>query len=714
MLGPNTLLQNRYVILRSIGQGGMGTVYLAKDQRLGNTVALKETLFTDAPMRRAFEREARILAQVRHPALPKVIDHFEEGDGQFLVMEFIQGDDLEVMLAQRGQPFAVGQVLHWTDQLLDALDYLHTQEMPILHRDIKPANLKLTSRDQIILLDFGLAKGSVGLMTSVATSRSVLGFTPNFAPLEQIQGTGTDARSDLYALGTTIYYLLTGVIPPDALTRAAASVNEERDPLSPLQEVNTQVSYAVSEVLRRAMSQSPKQRPANAAEMRRSLREAQEPLSTDSREAKTLALTPNVQAVAELEKTPGLRPTVASPPFQRPTHETPPAIPTLAAFPDYSTPYRQPFPKIAQPSRRSPMPLIVGAVLIVLVIAVAVFFFVKSRGADEASQVSITAEEARREGVAATVNGKKIMLTEVDTTIKQQGAQVAQLSPVQLAQARLQVLDTLVQQEALYQRAEGEGLSTSDNEVTKLINEQKQQSGMTEAEYQKRLKESDQTELQLRGAARKDITIRKLQDKYSGDTTVEEQELENFYNQNRSQFVNNRGVELAGIVADPADNGMSDDVKGDDAAKSKIDSIYRDLQLGADFVAVARSRSEEPQGAKGGDLGFATEDDLTQNAFSRDLITKLMTTMKVGDITPPERFGNGRWYIFKVKRRQLQTENLTLSSPGVRDQIVKAILDQRKQLANAALLSSTMNQTKIVNFLASGVTDKPSNRSSQK
>src|SRR5258708_5454398 len=119
MLAHNTLLQKRYLVIRSIGQGGMGTVYLAKDQRLGNTVALKETFFTEAHMRKAFEREARLLAHLRHSALPKVTDHFEEGEGQFLVMEFISGDDLEVLLAQRGEPFGVQQVLSWADQLLD-------------------------------------------------------------------------------------------------------------------------------------------------------------------------------------------------------------------------------------------------------------------------------------------------------------------------------------------------------------------------------------------------------------------------------------------------------------------------------------------------------------------------------------------------------------------------------------------------------------------
>src|ERR1051326_4448880 len=145
MLAPNTVLQNRYLIVRSIGQGGMGAVYLARDQRLGNTVALKETFFSDERIRKAFEREARLLAHLRHSALPKVTDHFTEDGGQFLVMEFISGDDLQVLLAERGRPFAVEQVLAWADELLKALAYLHKQDPPILHRDIKPRSEEHTS-----------------------------------------------------------------------------------------------------------------------------------------------------------------------------------------------------------------------------------------------------------------------------------------------------------------------------------------------------------------------------------------------------------------------------------------------------------------------------------------------------------------------------------------------------------------------------------------
>lgn len=274
MLAPNTVLQNRYLIVRSIGHGGMGAVYLARDQRLGHTVALKETFFTEERMRKAFEREARLLAHLRHPALPKVTDHFEEDGGQFIVMEFISGDDLEMLLAQRGRPFEMERVIAWGDELLKALDYLHEQNPPILHRDIKPANLKLTPQGEIILLDFGLAKGTAGQTSSVMTSRSVFGFTPNFAPLEQIQGTGTGPRSDLYSLAATLYYLMTGVIPPDALTRITQVANGQPDSLLRPDEINPEIPQAVADLLMRTMAHNRDQRPASAAEMRHDLREA--------------------------------------------------------------------------------------------------------------------------------------------------------------------------------------------------------------------------------------------------------------------------------------------------------------------------------------------------------------------------------------------------------------------------------------------------------
>jgi serine/threonine protein kinase len=313
MLTPETILQSRYRIIRQLGQGGMGAVYEALDQRLDTTVALKETLFTDERLRRQFEREARLLARLHHPALPRVSDHFSEGDGQFLIMQYIPGDDLSEMLARRQGPFPASQVLSWADQLLDALDYLHTQEPQIIHRDIKPQNLKLTARGQIILLDFGLAKGQGGDVSRVTTAASIFGYTPNYAPLEQIQGLGTDLRSDLYSLAATMYHLLTGVKPPDALSRAAALVNGQDDPLLLASEANPAAGGQADQVLKKAMSQNREQRYASADEMRKALH-AGEPGATirDRAEAQTVLFTKAAPTVAPTTEVVAKQPTVAA------------------------------------------------------------------------------------------------------------------------------------------------------------------------------------------------------------------------------------------------------------------------------------------------------------------------------------------------------------------------------------------------------------------
>jgi len=252
----------------------MGAVYEAVDLRLDTVVALKETLFTEERLRKQFEREARLLARLHHQALPRVSDHFTEGEGQFLVMQYIPGEDLCEMQTRRQSAFPQSDVLRWADQLCDALDYLHTQDPQIIHRDIKPQNLKLTARGQIVLLDFGLAKGSAGKLTAVTTSASIFGYTPNYAPLEQVQGLGTDARSDIYSLAATVYHLVTNVKPPDALSRAGAIVNGMEDPLVPADSVAPQVSPAVAHVLEVAMSQKRDDRYESAQLMREALNSA--------------------------------------------------------------------------------------------------------------------------------------------------------------------------------------------------------------------------------------------------------------------------------------------------------------------------------------------------------------------------------------------------------------------------------------------------------
>lgn len=276
-LAQNTLIQNRYLIVHLIGKGGMGEVYLAVDQRLGSAVALKRTFFAgDEMLGNAFEREARTLARMRHPVLPKVSDHFGENEEQYLVMEHISGDDLAKRLELAQKPFPVSWVLFWADQLLDALSYLHTHEPPIIHRDIKPQNLKLTDENHIILLDFGLSKTSTG-QTNISQSGStgsVVGYTPHYAPMEQIRGIGTSARSDLYSLSATLYQLMTNTIPVDALSRADSMLNEMPDPIQPPSKLNPEIPQVVSDVVLKGMEVSQEKRYPDAREMQKVLRKA--------------------------------------------------------------------------------------------------------------------------------------------------------------------------------------------------------------------------------------------------------------------------------------------------------------------------------------------------------------------------------------------------------------------------------------------------------
>jgi serine/threonine protein kinase len=267
----DTIVQGRYRIVRKLGRGGMGAVYEAVDQRLGITVALKATLSRAPSMRKQFEHEARLLASLQHSALPRVTDHFVEGNRAFLVMQFIAGVDLARIIAQQPGPFPRDQVIAWADQLLDALIYLHSHDRQVIHRDIKPHNLKLAATGQIALLDFGLARAS-SADTSVTVSRGFFGYTRQYAPLEQIEDRRTDPRSDIYALGATLYHLLTGIKPPDALERASAVINSEPDPLQPANNIHPAVGPEVAAILDKAMALRPEQRYANATDFREALR----------------------------------------------------------------------------------------------------------------------------------------------------------------------------------------------------------------------------------------------------------------------------------------------------------------------------------------------------------------------------------------------------------------------------------------------------------
>jgi predicted ATPase len=254
--------------------GGMSAVYRATDLRLDAAVAIKHRQGTEGILADAFEQEARLLASLRHPVLPKVTDYFVEGSDQYLVMEFVAGDDLATQQRRAGQPFSVAQVLAWADRVLDALAYLHGHDPPVFHRDVKPANLKPTAQGSIALLDFGLARRRSGAETTLA------GYTLTYAPPEQISGAETTGRGDLYALAATLHDLLTGKPFPDAVQRLAAAEAGQPDPLHPVHELNPDVPVSVSLALAQALALNPHRRPASAEAMRELLRQASDERAT--------------------------------------------------------------------------------------------------------------------------------------------------------------------------------------------------------------------------------------------------------------------------------------------------------------------------------------------------------------------------------------------------------------------------------------------------
>ncbi|MEO7506758.1 MAG: serine/threonine-protein kinase [Pyrinomonadaceae bacterium] len=282
MLAPETLLHDRYQILRPIGRGGMGAVYLATDKRFASPVAVKETLadLHDSDARTAFEREAALLNRLRHPALAHVIDYFAEGDRQYLVMQYAEGQNLHDALEQRLRdgdgPFPIDQVLDWAEELLDVLDYLHRQEPSVLHLDIKPGNLILGENGRLLLVDFGLAR--VKCRTDDGY-QSLAAYTPPYASWEQLSDEGLDPRSDLFSLGATLYHLTAGRLPANAASRMRSfGATPIRGPelLIPVKDLVPEVFPMVSEVIDRSLALIKDDRYPSAAAMLEHLRLARQ------------------------------------------------------------------------------------------------------------------------------------------------------------------------------------------------------------------------------------------------------------------------------------------------------------------------------------------------------------------------------------------------------------------------------------------------------
>lgn len=259
LLAKGTVLNNRYIVMHVLGFGGFSAVYLAFDQRLNNRrVAVKELLQTDTTIIQQFETEAKILATLSHPALPKAYDWFKQfgSDRYYLVMEFVDGISVWDLVQQKGMltPLTAMQII---EPVLDAVAYLHNQNPPIIHRDIKPSNILISRDRKVYLVDFGIAKvGGSGQKTATGAQ----GVTPGFSPPEQYLAAGeTDVRSDIYALGATLYFMLTAKVPPDVTERLQKEMAGQSS-LESIRSVNSAVSPQVEQAIFIAMALKKEQR----------------------------------------------------------------------------------------------------------------------------------------------------------------------------------------------------------------------------------------------------------------------------------------------------------------------------------------------------------------------------------------------------------------------------------------------------------------------
>lgn len=282
-LAVGVLLNNRYRIQSVLGQGGMGAIYRARDENLGVSVAVKENLFLTDEYARQFQNEANILASLRHPTLPRVRDYFVvSGQGQYLVMDYIDGEDLRTRI-DREKRLPENEVIMIGIKICEALAYMHERQPAVVHRDLKPGNIRITPDGDVVLVDFGLAKE---MHDDQVTTTGARAMTPGYSPPEQYGSARTDARTDVYSLGATLYAALTGVIPEDGLSRATG-----KNELTSLRVFAPKVDRRLSAAIEKAMAVEPEDRFQTADDFRTALVESGD-LSLASRKSPTITPAP--------------------------------------------------------------------------------------------------------------------------------------------------------------------------------------------------------------------------------------------------------------------------------------------------------------------------------------------------------------------------------------------------------------------------------------
>lgn len=370
----------------------MSRVYLATDERLSVKVAIKENLQTEPQARAQFHREAEFLARLSHPNLPRVTDYFDDAatGRQYLVMDYVEGDDLAAIVQRQG-PLPEKLAVTYIAQILDALEYMHEQQAPIIHRDIKPSNIKITPQGKAVLVDFGIAKVYEASALTMTGARSV---TPGFAPPEQY-GMRTDTRSDIYAVGATLYTLITGQIPPESTLRVANLVT-----MPALNTLAKGVSPQVENAIRVAMEPDTTKRWNSAKAFHDAL------------------LPPPVSA-------PPLAPTVAVSSLKQPLSKARQA----AAADAFPATVRAPVPTQQQPSK---LPLILGGLVVVaLLIAAGAFLVMQNNGgASSAAPTLVAAVSPTANLPTATAGATSIPAT---STIQATVVPTAQATPTAVA-----------------------------------------------------------------------------------------------------------------------------------------------------------------------------------------------------------------------------------------------------------------------------------------
>jgi parvulin-like peptidyl-prolyl isomerase len=307
--------------------------------------------------------------------------------------------------------------------------------------------------------------------------------------------------------------------------------------------------------------------------------------------------------------------------------------------------------------------------------------------------------------VAAKVGSREIALKQVDSTIKQQldaSGGSASMTPAELVAARLSVLDNLIQEEALFQKAQKESLVPDDTKVNQEVQKRKQDAQVTEEQYQNQIKEAGFTEEEVREKVRRELAINALRERERTRINAPtDGEIEKYYADHKAEFVAQRGADISMIVVSPANNGS------EAGAEQKIKATYEQLRGNSDFATVAAQRSEDQASAlRGGRLGFASEAQLRQTFPSRPDIPAKLMSLNEGQYTEPLKDNlAGAWYIFKLNRKQEQPQNLTLND--VRPDIINTITQQRQQVLLNALVLVTLSESTIKNYLAERIVQNP-------